>query len=579
MALGIAVVSIVCFLLAYRFYGTFIQNQILAIDPYRVTPAHEINDGMDFVPTNKYVLFGHHFASIAGLGPILGPAIAMAWGWLPALLWVVFGSIFIGAVHDFCALELSLRYKGRSIGDITERVIGHRARILFLLIIFFLLALAMGVFAITIGTLFSIYLDAPANTFPGHPEAVLPTFSLMLIAVGVGYLVYKKNFSLGIASIIGFVLLLGSTLGGLLFPITFVETALAPSIGVTGNTAWVLILLAYAALASVLPVWLLLQPRDFLNSFLLYLTMGLIYLGLAASPPEMAAPAVHHEYVKFGEMFPLLFITIACGAVSGFHNLVSSGTTARQVAKTMDSRFIGYGGMVTEGALAVLVILACGAGLGDRAAWLVVYPPEGIGGLGPQLSAVINGAGSFIANLGFSAAFANQFLAVTIVAFAMTTLDSATRLLRYNVEELGKTFRIGILTNAYVATLVAVGAIGFFALWKIDGAPAGKLLWFLFGTTNQLLACLGLLVVTVYLHKLGRPTVYTLIPMVFMFVVTFSAIVIQIKGFLSAERIQYGPVAVSILVFAMAIWLTIEGILSTGKPLVEEEAQAAAATG
>jgi len=323
-------------------------------------------------------------------------------------------------------------------------------------------------------------------------------------------------------------------------------------------------------------VWLLLQPRDFLNSFLLYGSVGIIYLGLFVNPPEMAAPPLHYEYVKFGQMFPLLFITIACGAVSGFHNLVSSGTTARQVAKHGDAKFVGYGGMLTEGALAVAVILACGAGLGNREAWLKVYVPGGLNTMGPQLSATIEGAGNFISNLGIPVDFAKQFFAVTIVAFALTTLDTATRLLRYNVEELGKTFGLGFLTNRYVATTVAVISIAFFALWKVNGVPAGKLLWMLFGTTNQLLACLGLLVVTVYLHKLGRPTVYTLVPMLFMFVVTFTAIVIQIKAFLTSTPVQYAPLVVSTIVFFMAIWLTVEGLLSTAKPLLHEEEPAAA---
>lgn len=569
MAVSIAVFSIAAFLLAYRFYGTFIQNQVLGVDPNRLTPAHELEDGIDFVPTNKFVLFGHHFASIAGLGPILGPAIAMSWGWLPAIVWIVFGSIFMGAVHDFCALELSLRYRGRSIGEITARVIGHRARLLFLLIIFFLLALAMGVFAITIGTLFSSHLDA-SKQHPGYPGAVLPTFGLMFIAVGIGYLVYKKNLSLGIATAVGLVLLLAVTIGGMKYPILFVENY-ADDLNLSANTAWVIVLLAYAFLASVLPVWLLLQPRDFLNSFLLYASVGMIYLGLFWSPPQMAAPALHYEYVGFGQMFPLLFITIACGAVSGFHNLVSSGTTARQIDKTTDSKFVGYGGMLTEGALAVVVVLACGAGLGSREEWLAIYVPEGLNGLGPRLSAVITGAGSFVASLGVPTEFAEQFFAVTIVAFAMTTLDSATRLLRYNVEELGKCFGLPLLGNRYLATLIAVAAIGFFALWKIEGRPAGVLLWMLFGTTNQLLACLGLLVVTVYLHKLGRPTIYTFAPMVFMFVVTFAAIALQIQEFLSSDPVPMAPLVVSVIVFGMAIWLTFEGFLSIRRPLIHED--------
>jgi len=225
--------------------------------------------------------------------------------------------------------------------------------------------------------------------------------------------------------------------------------------------------------------------------------------------------------------------------------------------------------MVTEGTLAVIVILACSAGIGDRAAWNLVYVPEGLNGLGPRLSAVITGGANFISSLGIPAGFAQQFLAVTIVAFAMTTLDSATRLLRYNVEEIGRAFRVAGLQNKFVATFVAVVAIGFFALWKLDGKPAGILLWKLFGTTNQLLACLGLLVVTVYLRKMGRPTVYTLVPMLFMFVVTVYAILLQIKDF--ADKGTIAPLVVSVIILIMAVWLTIEGVLSIGRPLAPEE--------
>jgi len=513
-----AVLALGTFVLAYFTYARFIAKRIFALDPEAKTPAHLLRDGIDYVPTKKPVLFGHHFASITGLGPILGPAIAVIWGWLPAFLWVFFGTIFFGGVHDFSALVISARNKGRSIGDIAESIVGPRARMLFLLIIFFLIALAMGVFAIVIATLFS-------EAF--HPEAVVPAFSLMLIAMAVGVAVYKKGMAIGPITILGVVLMLATTGLGLKIPVT----------GIALDT-WIYILLIYAFAASVLPVWLLLQPRDYINSFLLYLGLAGMYLGLILFQPEIAAPAINHESTGLPPLFPFIFIMVACGAISGFHSLVSSGTTAKQLDKETDARLIGYGGAVAEGVLGIMAVLACTAGLASREAWLAHYKTWGTAaGLGPEINAFVQGAGRFISHLGVNLGFAEAFVAVVVVAFALTTLDSATRLLRFNIEEIGNSLKLRFLTNRYAAAAFAVLAIAFFALMKVttfDAATgtfvkksAGWILWSLFGTTNQVLAGIVLLSVTLYLYKTGKPIVYTLVPMLLMLSMTLWAMVLN----------------------------------------------------
>ncbi|KPJ52684.1 hypothetical protein AMJ39_07245 [candidate division TA06 bacterium DG_24] len=536
-ALFVAVLAVACFLLAYAFYGRFLGRRILSLDRTRQTPAHELRDDIDYVPSRKSVLFGHHFASIAGLGPILGPAIAVIWGWLPALIWIVVGSIFLGAVHDFTTLVVSIRHKGRSIGSIAETLIGPRARTLFLLLIFFVLSLAMGVFALVIAILFSREM---------YPESVIPVFSLMFIAVAVGYLVTKRGVPLVPAAIVGFIVMTSTLWLGVRFPVV------GPS-----QSTWVVILLIYAFIASVLPVWLLLQPRDFLNSFQLIIGMVITYVGLALLRPMIVAPPINRAPQDLPALFPFLFITVACGAISGFHNLVSSGTTAKQLNSESDARFIGYGSMLVEGALGVIVLLACVAGMGSAAQWHEHYVSwQAAGSLNQQLHAFVQGAGRFAAELGIPHEIGVTFISVIIVGFAMTTLDSATRLLRYNIQEMGQEFRIPPFRNRYFASLIAVAAIGYFALLRIGPRPAGLILWQLFGTTNQLLAGLGLLAVTIYLYKSRRPTVFTTIPMLFMLATTGTAMVIKIGEFWSQKA--WAPLVVGVILLVLAIWLAVE---------------------
>ena len=535
--LFLSIVVILFFILAYTTYANFLRDKIFNLFEIKTTPAHELNDGMDYVPTKKPVLFGHHFTSIAGLGPIMGPAIAVIWGWLPAMIWVALGAVFIGAVHDFGALAISLRYRGISIGTITREVINPRARLLFLLIIFFLLSLAMGVFSMIIAILFTDL----------YPQAVIPTFALMFIAVLVGLLVYRYKVRLIHATWIGLLLMFIMVWAGIQMPVAGV-----------GKNVWVFILIAYAFIASVLPVWLLLQPRDYLNSYKLYIGLGLMYLGIIITPKlVMAAPAINHQASNLPPLFPFLFIIIACGAISGFHNLISSGTTAKQLNSAKDAKMIGYGGMLAEALLATFVIIACCAGVGNTAAWHVRYSDWGqMNSLAPKLDSFISGAAFFLNRLGIPIEFGQALIAVVVVAFAMTTLDSGTRILRYNVEEIGRSFKFGFFKNRFVSSGVAVTAIAYFALMKIGGKPAGFTLWQLFGTTNQLLAGLGLLIITMYLYEKKKASIFIEIPMVFMFIVTFCGMVIKIKGFYRDRN--YSLLVMGIILFLMTIWLITE---------------------
>lgn len=539
-----ALATIACFVayaVGYRVYARHLGRRLFALDASRPTPAHRLRDEVDYVPANRFVLFGHHYASITGLSPMLGPAIAVIWGWVPAMLWVVLGAIFVGAVHDFSSLAVSIRARGMSIGKIAEGLIGRRAETLFHVIIFFLIALAMGVFVHVVGQLFSPQF---------YPEAVLPTASLMVIAVIMGLLVYKAGWRLVPLTAAGFVLMLGLVGVGMEWPV------LGPSI-----SEWKWGLMAYAFAASVLPVWTLLQPRDYLNSLLLYLGLGGMYVGMFVSTPEFVAPAVDLNPEGAPPIFPFVFIVIACGAASGFHSLVSSGTTAKQLDSEADARFIGYGGMIGESLLGLMAVLACTAGFISRDQWLAHYASwQSAEGLGNNISAFIGGTARFLEGLGVPATVGSAFVAVVVVSFALTTLDSATRLLRYNISEIGDNLGVPVLDNRYVASALAIVAIAFFAFYEVDGQAAGLVLWQLFGTTNQLMAGLALLAVTLYLLQRGKPILYTLLPMVFMLVSTLSAMLSKLWDFWNAG--EWGLLVTGGILFVVAVWLTVEAWLA-----------------
>jgi len=543
-AILISVISLICLYIAYRFYGTYLSEKIFSLSNDNITPSVEFEDGFDFVPTTKYVLFGHHFASIAGLGPIVGPALAAIWGWFPCLFWIILGGIFFGAVHDLSALVVSLKHKGKSIGDLTEELIGPRAKILFLFITFFELAIAMGVFALITGILFG-------NSF--YPESVIPVFALVVIAVIVGILVKLDKVNLKLASIIGFILLIIFIYIGGRCPITHIA-----GFEIT-TQVWTYVLLIYAFIASVLPVWLLLQPRDYLNSFQLYLGVALIFCGIFVYNPNISAPAIIMKPTNAPPLFPFLFITIACGAVSGFHSLVSSGTTARQLSKEMDAKLIGYGGMLVESLFAIGVLLACTASL-NRQEWLAKYADwKSAESLGSSLSVFISGSAVFISSLGISTHFAKIFISVLAVGFAITSLDSGARLLRYNIEEISNTFNFKLGKNRYAASFLAVLSMGYFALIKIGGKTPGQILWQLFGICNQLLAGLALLVVLVYLKKKAKPILPIVIPAVIMLIITIIALFYKLDSFWIQK--QFSLLIMGIILLILAVWLVIECIL------------------
>jgi carbon starvation protein len=525
----VAVCAFAAYAVGYRVYARFLARSVFRLDAQAVTPAHSQRDDVDYVPTRPAVLFGHHFASITGLAPMLGPAVAVIWGWFPAVCWVVLGAIFVGCVHDFAAMVLSVRTRGMSVGEVAGGVIGPRARTLFHLIIFFGVSLAMGVFVYVIARLFSLEL-APGS--PGYPQAVLPSALIMVVAMAGGVLMHKKGVGLLWIAVIGFALSLLGIAAGLQLP-----TMGLPASAWPGPTGWTLILLVYAFAASVLPVWALLQSRDFLNSLLLYLGLGLAYVGLFLGGHEFAAPAVRLNPPGAPSMVPFVFIVIACGAASGFHGLVSSGTTAKQLDKETHAKPIGYGAMIGESLLGLLATLACTAGIASSAQWHDIYHDwASVQALPKKIDVFIQGTTSFLTSLGLPEQLSAALIALVVVSFALTTLDSATRLLRFNIEEIGATFRIPGTQNRYVASILACGVIAVFAFYEVDvrlgeeivKRPAGLALWQLFGTTNQLLAGLTLVLATLYLRHKGWPSWPTAIPAFGMMGSTLIAMVMNL---------------------------------------------------
>ncbi|HYW81471.1 MAG TPA: carbon starvation protein A [Thermoguttaceae bacterium] len=589
--LMIAVLAFFGYIVAYHTYGRWLAKRIFGLDPAAEVPSRQLRDNIDFVPTRKEVIFGHHFTSIAGTGPIVGPAIAVFWGWLPALLWVVFGSIFIGAVHDFSALVVSLRNRGQTVGEIAGRMIAPRAKILFLLILFFALTIVLAIFGLVIASIFKIY-----------PESVLSVWLSLPIAIGVGLWVYKRGGGLLVPSLLALgMLYLAIYVGAYWWPVVLPASWGNPVI------IWTVVLLIYCFVASVLPVWLLLQPRDFVNSHQLVVALVILVAGLAAAGLSGKADivastpmVVQQDEIPAGAppILPFLFITVACGAVSGFHCLVSSGTTSKQVACETDAQYVGYGAMLLESALAVVVILACCAGVGmgkfdripvespsgydyqeatvegqhltGRQAWKTRYDPSqgwnGFG-LGAKVGAFVEGGANFIASIGIPLKLAMGIMAVLVACFAATTLDTATRLQRYVIQELAATARIRPLTNKYAATLLAVVCGGAMAMLPGPSGPGsgGLILWPLFGAVNQLLAGLALMVTVFYLWRRRKPVWFIAGPMCLLLLMPAWAMLWQMfnaeSGWLYLEQPNYLLLGMGGAIVALQIWMIVEGLL------------------
>ncbi|HHS13194.1 MAG TPA: carbon starvation protein A [bacterium] len=528
-AILLVILSSAVFAAGYRIYGRFL-NRRLDIDPHRSTPAHTRRDGVDYVPARSPVLLGHHFASIAGAGPILGPIYAAVFGWLPVFIWIVIGSLFFGGVHDFASIVASIRHGGRSIGEVIEEYIGRSGKQLFLIFAWFMLILVVAVFC-----------KAVAGTFTAEPSSAGSSFLFIVLAVLFGLSLYRLNLRLGLATALGVVLLFGCVILGLRFPITL-----------SYNT-WMAVLFGYIFVASVTPVWILLQPRDFLNSFLLYAVLLGSVAGIFITNPVVAFPALGSFHSSLGPMFPILFVTVACGAISGFHSMVSSGTTSKQLDNENDARPVGYGGMLIEGVLAVVALITATVLLqGDYAQKLTVH------GGGP-IGIFASGVGGFIATLGIPSRAAVTFAALAISAFALTSLDTATRLGRFIVQEFFDGFsgwpsRL-LSKNRFIPTLLTIGAAAGLAL-----TGTGDTLWPLFGSANQLLAAIVLLAITVWLARLKKKTAFTRIPMVFMFLVTLAALASLIVGNLKARN--WTLFSMGIILMSTALVLVVQALRS-----------------
>ncbi len=551
----LAVIGLSALYLGYRFYSKFIAERIYRLDPGFETPAHAMRDDVDYVPTNRFVLWGHHFTAVAGAAPIIGPGIAVIWGWLPAFLWVVLGTMFFAGVHDFGAIWASIRSQARSVGSLTGDVVSHRARTLFMIVIFLLLLMVNAVFAVAI-----------SNEFQATPSSVIPAWSAVAVAVVIGVLIYKAGVPITWPTIVGTVILYAVIYLGELAPITLPDQVA----GLAPGAQWIIILFFYAAVASMLPVWLLLQPRDYINGIQLFVGLGLLYGAVLIASPTVVAPAINPNVpAATPPLLPLLFVTVACGAISGFHGLVGSGTTSKQLDTEPDARFVGYLGSVGEGSLALVAIIAATAGFATLADWEAVYQTYNTQGT----SAFVRGGARIASDgLGLPVAFAQTLLAVMAVLFAGTTMDAGVRLQRYIVQEWGAIYNIPPLQNGYVATGVAVGACLVLAFGAGGaGGTGGMIIWPLFGTTNQLLAGLTLLVISVMLVKLGRPARYTMIPMVFVTVTALLSALLQLADLYRAGN--YLLVLLDLLIVIAAIFVALEA----ASAFLRERRKAAAA--
>ena len=551
------------YLIAYHTYGQFLSKKIFKLDNNTTAPSVERNDGVDYVPTRRSIIFGHHYTSIAGTGPIVGPAIGIIWGWLPAILWLLLGSIFMGAVHDFGALVVSMRNEGKSVSEAAAKYINPRVRFIFFAVVFLALLIVIAIFGVIIAAVFTRF-----------PRAVMPVWLQIPIAVALGYAVYKKTANVALSTILA--------VGGMYICIAIGSVApikLGTVLGMPPTGLWVIILLIYAWVASTLPVTTLLQPRDYINAWQLFIAMGLLVGSIAISSLSgklpLVAPAINTELpAGTPPIWPFMFVVIACGAISGFHSLVASGTTAKQVAKESDATFVGYGSMLLEGFLAALVLICVASGIGialkleggliltGTDAWQHQYSSwMGDSGLTDKIAPVVIGAANMMGKIGIPEAVGITLMGVFIASFAGTTLDTSTRIQRYIISELATDLRIPFLTNRWAATTFAVvTAAGLAFATGADGTGAMKL-WPLFGSANQLLAALALLVITLYLKsKGGIKFIITAIPCLIMLVITNWAMIKNEMGFINKSN--WLLVIIGAGIFILSLWMTIEALIT-----------------
>ncbi len=551
------------YLIAYHTYGRFLAKKIFKLNINAPVPSVELRDGIDYVPARKGIIFGHHYTSIAGTGPIVGPAIGIIWGWLPAIIWVFFGSIFMGAVHDFSALVVSLRNEGKSLSEVAAKYINMRVRFIFFAVVFLSLLIVIAIFGVVIAAVFTRF-----------PSAVVPVWLQIPIAITLGFAVYKKTANVAISTAIAVIGMYLCIAIGSKLPVE-----LGMAFGIPSTGLWVIILLIYAWIASTLPVTTLLQPRDYINAWQLFIAMGLLVAGVIftslSGELPLVAPAINRSLPSSTPpIWPFMFVVIACGAISGFHSLVASGTSSKQVSKETDCQFVGYGSMLLESFLAVLVLICVAAGIGmalelkdgtvlsGQAAWLHQYGSwMGAKGLPDKIAPVVIGAANMMGKIGIPEAVGITLMGVFIASFAGTTLDTSTRIQRYVISELANNLRIKFLANRWVSTSFAVlTAAGLAFATGADGKGA-MLLWPLFGSANQLLAALALLLVTLYLkRKGGLKFLVTGVPCLIMLVLTVWAMVKNEVNFIGKDN--WLLVIIGGGIFALSLWMTVEALIA-----------------
>ena len=537
------------FFVGYKYYAGRLDREVIQPDNSLSTPAVLQGDGIDFVESKPLVLFGHNFASIAGAGPVIGPIVAMHYfGWAVTLVWILIGNVFIGAVHDYLALMVSVRNRGSSIADIAEKTMGIRAKSVFSIFLVLAMLLVIAVFGVV-----------AAKTLIAQPQMVVPTFAIIPISIALGWFIYYRNADLTVASIIAVAGVILSIYFGFQFPIELAENGV---IGLSPLMFWFVVLLIYAAVASVLPVNILLQPRDYLSTYILFGSMGLAVLALLWIHPELHTPAYRGGFSEEqGPVWPMLFVLVACGAVSGFHSLVAGGTTSKQLAVESQGKSIAYGGMLTEGVVAVVTVLLVSGGLywvapasggidmntlGFRetlqsGGWILAYG-HGFGNLVHQMLPFL------------SFTFASMIAVLALNTFVLTTLDSAVRITRFIVQEsVGQ--RIVLFKNKYICTVLVI-----FFSYLIGSTDGWQKIWPIFGATNQLIAAVALFVIATWLMAMGKPTKFALYPAIFMIVTTIGALVWQSYRFYSQPEPNIFLGTAAVLLIILALFVGYEGM-------------------
>ena len=550
LTIGILLFSCLFFyFIGYRFYAGKLDSELIQPSDKLVTPAVEQNDGIDYVPSKPLVLFGHNFASIAGAGPVIGPIIAMHhFGWAITLVWILLGNVFIGAVHDYLTLMVSVRNRGSSIADIAETTMGFRAKAVFAIFLVLAMLLVIAVFGVV-----------AAKTLIAQPEMVFPTFAIIPVSVVLGWCIYKKNLNLQLVSAVAVLTVILNIYIGFQIPVPLPEEGV---LGLSPLIFWFVVLMIYAGVASVLPVQTLLQPRDYLSTYILFGSMGLAISALLWVGPELNTPAWRGAMSEGqGPVWPMLFVLVACGAVSGFHSLVAGGTTSKQLATESQGKIISYGGMLTEGVVAVVTVLLVGGGL----YWV---SPEG-GAIdmtklgfretlqsGGWILAFGNGFGNIVHQMLpiLSFTFASMIAVLALNTFVLTTLDTAVRITRFLVQEsLGD--KIPVFKNKFVVTVAVV-----FVAYLIGATDGWQKIWPIFGATNQLIAAVALFVVATWLMAVKKPTQYVLYPAIFMVITTIGALGWQAWRFFTAPEPNLFLGVTAVVLIGLAVFVGNEGM-------------------